>query len=50
LQVRGKGDELLLSELLPQQHLACCAQGYEMKGSFAEVNANRVNLHVDDPP
>jgi hypothetical protein len=25
----------VLRELLPQQHLACCAQSYEVKGSLA---------------
>jgi hypothetical protein len=50
LHIGGEDDELLLSELLPQQHLACCAQGYEVKGSLAQVNANGTNLHVDDPP
>jgi hypothetical protein len=50
LQVRGESDELLLSELLPQQHLACCAQRYEVKGRLTKVDANRSNLHVDDPP
>src|SRR5277367_1270656 len=50
LHVSGEGDELLLRELLPQQHLACCAQSYEVKGSLAEINTNRTNLHIDDPP
>jgi hypothetical protein len=50
LHVRGEGDELLQSELLPQYHLACCAQRYEVKSSLAEINANRTNLRVDDPP
>jgi hypothetical protein len=50
LHVCGEGDELLLSELLPHQHLACCAQGDEVKGSLAQVNANRTYLHLDDPP
>jgi hypothetical protein len=50
LQGGGKYDELLLGELLPQQHLARCVQGYEVKGRFAEINANRTNLHIDDPP
>ena len=35
---------VLLSELLPQQHLACCAQDDEVKGRLAKVNANRTNL------
>jgi hypothetical protein len=35
LQVGGKSDELLLGELLPQQHLACCVQGYDVKSRLA---------------
>jgi hypothetical protein len=50
LHVGGEADELLLSELFPQQHLACCAQGYEVKGSLAKIDTNRMYLHVDDPP
>jgi hypothetical protein len=37
-------------ELLPQQHLASCAESYEVKGRLAKINTNGMNLHVDDPP
>jgi len=50
LHVRSEGDELLLGELLPQQHLARCAQSNQMKRRFAKIDTNGMNLHVDDPP
>jgi hypothetical protein len=50
LHVGGEGNELLLRELLPQQHLARCAQSYEVKRRLAKIDTNRMNLHVDDPP
>ena len=50
LHVGGEGSQLPLRELLPQQHLACCAQCYEVKGRLAKIDANRTILHVDDPP
>jgi hypothetical protein len=50
LQVGCEGDQLLLRELLLEQHLAAIAQCHQVKGRFAKINANRTNLHVDDPP
>jgi hypothetical protein len=50
MHVRGEGNQLLLSELLPQQDLARCAQSYEVKRRLAKIDANRMYLHVDDPP
>jgi hypothetical protein len=50
LHVRGEGDELLLGKLLPQQHPPSCAQSYQVKRRLAEIDTNRTNLHVDDPP
>jgi hypothetical protein len=50
LHVRGKGNQLLLGKLLLQQHLAVIPKSHQVKGRFAKVNANRSNLHVDDPP
>jgi hypothetical protein len=50
LHVRSEGDELLLSELLPQQHHASCAQSYQVKRRLTKIDTNRTNLHVDDPP
>ena len=41
---------LLLGELLPQQHLARPAQSYEVECRLAKIDANRMNLHVNDPP
>jgi hypothetical protein len=41
---------LLLRELLPHQHLASCAKCNEVKGGLAKIDANRMYLHVDDPP
>lgn len=49
-EVRGKSQKLLPGEFLPNNHLAGCAKCYEMKGRLAEIDANRVYLHVDDPP
>ena len=49
----SKGDpkqKLLLCELLPHEHLACRTQRHEMKGCLAQIDANRMNLHADDPP
>jgi hypothetical protein len=43
-------DQLLLGELLLQQHLAVIAKGYQVKGRLAKINSNGANLHVDDPP
>jgi hypothetical protein len=39
-----------MRELLPQQHLARCAQSYEVKRRLTKIDTNRMNLHVDDPP
>jgi hypothetical protein len=49
LYVGCEGNELLLRELLPQQHLPSCAQGYNVKGGLAKIDTNRTNLHVDSP-
>jgi hypothetical protein len=40
---------VVFDELLPQQHLASCAQGYKVKGGLAKIDTNRTNLHVDSP-
>src|SRR5258708_30061292 len=37
--VRGEGDQLLLGELLLQQHLAVIAKSHQVKGCLAKVNA-----------
>jgi hypothetical protein len=50
LDVRGKGDELLLRELHSQQQLAGCAQGDRVKRRLAMIDTYRMNLHVDDLP
>jgi hypothetical protein len=48
--VRGISQKLLPVELLPHKHLAGSAKCHEVKGCLAEVDANRMYLHVDDPP
>jgi hypothetical protein len=50
LQVRCERDQLLLGELLLQQHLPVIAKCHQVKGRLAKINAYRTNLHVDDPP
>src|SRR5487761_1827232 len=50
LHVRGVSQELLPCELPPHKHLAGCAKRHEMKRCLAQVDANRMYLHVDDPP
>jgi hypothetical protein len=50
LHVRGEGNQLLLGKLLLQQHLAVIAKRHQVKGRLTKVDANRSNLHVDDPP
>jgi hypothetical protein len=50
LQVRRERAQLPLSKLLLQQHLAVIAESYKVKGCLAKINANGMNLHVDDPP
>src|ERR1700688_120604 len=50
LQVRGEGNQLLLGELLLQQHLAVIAKSHQVKCRLAKVDAYGTNLHVDDPP
>jgi hypothetical protein len=47
---RSKGDQLLLRELLFEQHPAVIAKGNKLKGRLAKINANGTNVHVDDPP
>jgi hypothetical protein len=44
LQVCCERDQMLLSELLPQQQLAS-AQSYKVKRRLAEFDTNRMNLH-----
>ena len=44
------GQQLLLRELLPHQHLARCSECQKVKGRLAQVNADGMNLHSDDPP
>ncbi len=50
LQVGGVGQQLLPGELLLNQHLAGCTQRHKVKGRLAQVDANGMYLHVDDPP
>jgi hypothetical protein len=50
LKVRSGCDQLLLVELLPDEHLAVIAECHEVKGRLAKVNTCRANLHIDDPP
>jgi hypothetical protein len=50
LHVSNECDQPLLGELLLQQQLAVIAKSYQMKGRLAKINADRMNLHVDDPP
>jgi len=40
LQVRGVRQQLPLCELLLHQHLAGCAERYEVKGRLAQVDAS----------
>jgi len=42
--------KVLLGKLLPQHDLACCVQSYDVKSRLAEIDAYRMNLHVDDAP
>jgi hypothetical protein len=50
LQVRREGQQLLLCELLPNENLAGSSQRDKVKGGLAQIDAYRMNLHVDDPP
>jgi hypothetical protein len=43
-------DELLPVELLPDQHVAVNTECHKVKVRPANINPNRVNLHLDDPP
>ena len=48
--VRGIGQQLPLCELLLHKHLPGRAESYQMKRRLAQVYANRMYLHIDDPP
>jgi hypothetical protein len=50
LHVRGVGQQLLLREPLPHQHLAGYTKRYQVKRRLAKIDANRNYLHIDDPP
>jgi hypothetical protein len=50
LQVRCVDQQLALRKLLLHKHLASCAERHKVKGSLAQVDANGMYLHSDDPP
>lgn len=33
--------------VLPNEHLASCAECYQVKGRLAQIDANRTYLHID---
>src|SRR5260370_23710907 len=43
LHVGGEGDQLLLGELLLQQHLAVIAERHQVKGRLAKINPYGTN-------
>jgi hypothetical protein len=45
-----RGDRILLAMMRYAAYLAVIAKSYEVKRRLAKINANRANLHIDDPP